>query len=123
MSGHMTKVYEADTRRRWSEQEKQGIIEESKTAPVSQVAKKYGVATSLLFRWRKQQGIRVRSRSAHLPEENKFIPIALPAPIGVSAPSGQGGIEVVLGNGRRVIVGQDVDVSILKRVVAALEAA
>jgi hypothetical protein len=47
----MTKFFVADARRRWSEEEKQAIIEESKTNPVARVAKKHGVATSLLFRW------------------------------------------------------------------------
>jgi transposase-like protein len=56
----MTKIFVADARRRWSEEEKQVIIEESKTNPVARVAKKHGVATSLLFRWRKMQGIGAR---------------------------------------------------------------
>ena len=46
MSGQMTKVYEMDARRRWSDAEKRAIIEESKTAPVTRVAKKHGVAVS-----------------------------------------------------------------------------
>lgn len=118
MSGHMTKVFVADARRRWSEEEKQAIIEESKTNPVARVAKKYGVATSLLFRWRKLQGIRVRTPALQLPAEEGFIRVALPAaPIN----HGQGSIEIVLSCGRRVIVGKDIDVSALKRVVEALE--
>jgi transposase len=136
MSGQMTKVFVADARRRWSEEEKQAIIEESKTNPVARVAKKYGVATSLLFRWRKLQGIRVRRPALQLPAEEGFVRVALPACAkpelrfgeGRPAPAaavptnhGQGSIEIVLSCGRRVIVGKDVDVSALKRVVEALE--
>lgn len=122
MSGQMTKVFVADTRRRWSEEEKQAIIEESKTSPVARVAKKHGVATSLLFRWRKMQGIRVRSRGPQAAEEVGFVRVALPAPIAPrEVDHRQTCIEIVLSSGHRVIVGRDVDASALKRVIAALE--
>jgi transposase len=121
MSGQMTKVFVADARRRWSEEEKQAIIEESKTNPVARVAKKHGVAVSLLFRWRKAAGIRVRGLSPHS-LEGKFVRVALPVPVAAAAANGgQGSIEIVLGSGRRVIVGKDVDANTLKRVLAILE--
>jgi hypothetical protein len=120
MSGQITKVYEADVRRRWSEEEKLAIVEESKTSPVARVAKKHGVAVSLLFRWRKMQGIRVR-RSAS-PVSNGFVRLALPAPVETDDGHRGHAIEIVLGSGRRVIVGRDVDAAVLKRVIAALEA-
>lgn len=119
MSGQITKVYVADARRRFSDEEKRAIVEESKAAPVARVAKKHGVATSLLFRWRKAAGIGRRPpRSA---EERAFIRVGLPAPVAAGPASGAGGIEIVLGSGRRVIVGKDVDTDALKRIVAALE--
>lgn len=122
MSGHMTRVFVADARRRWSEEEKQAIIEESKTTPVARVAKKHGVATSLLFRWRKMQGIRVRGLSPHAPEEKKFVRVALPVPVEAAAANcSHGSIEIVLGSGCRVIVGPDVDATALKRVIEALK--
>lgn len=120
MSGQMTKVYEMDARRRWSEEEKQAIIEESKTSPVARVAKKHGVAVSLLFRWRKMQGIRARRTAAAAP--SGFVRLALPTPAGTEGGTRGHSIEIVLAYGRRVIVGQDVDASALKRVIAALEA-
>lgn len=120
MSGQITKVYEADMRRRWSEEEKLAIVEESKTAPVARVAKKHGVAVSLLFRWRKMQGIRVRRRALSPP--NGFVRVALPAPVEADDSHRGHAIEIVLGSGRRVIVGRDVDGAVLKRVIAALEA-
>lgn len=120
MSGQITKVYEADTRRRWSEEEKLAIVEESKTTPVARVAKKHGVAVSLLFRWRKMQGIRVR-RSAAQPS-NGFVRLALPAPTdAANSRCGHGAIEIVLSGGRRVIVGKDVDTAALLRIVDVLD--
>ena len=120
MAGQITKVYEAETRRRWSEEEKLAIVEESKAAPVSQVAKKYGVAVSLLFRWRKLQGIGVRRRAC--PPSNGFVRLALPAPTDAGGSHcGHGAIEIVLSGGRRVVVGKDVDTVALLRIVDALE--
>jgi transposase len=122
MSGQMTKIFVADARRRWSEEEKQAIIEESKTNPVARVAKKHGVATSLLFRWRKAEGIRVRGLSPHSPEEKTFVRVALPVPVEATAANGgRGSIEIVLGSGRRVIVGPDVDATALERILDVLE--
>ena len=120
MSGQITKVYEADTRRRWSEEEKLAIVEESKTAPVARVARKHGVAVSLLFRWRKMQGIGVRRPSP--PPPNDFVRLALPEPTeAADGHCGAGAIEIVLSGGRRVIVGKDVDTAALLRIVDALD--
>jgi len=120
MSGQMTKVYEMDARRRWSDAEKAAIIEESKSAPVARVAKKHGVAVSLLFRWRRLEGIRAR-RPVGAPAEG-FVQLALPAPARADAGAREHTIEIVLACGHRVIVSQDVDGVALKRVIAALEA-
>lgn len=114
MSGDMTKVFVADARRRWSDEEKRAIIEESMTAPVARIAKKHGVASSLLFRWRKQQGIRVRNRLART-EDEKFIPVVMP-----TAAVNRSSIEVLLPSGARLIVGEGTDLALLKRVIAAL---
>lgn len=122
MSGQMTKVYEMDARRRWSDAEKAAIIEESKTAPVARVAKKHGVAVSLLFRWRKLEGIRARRTVAAGTVPDGFVQLALPAPAPKSNGAREHTIEIVLASGRRVIVGADVDGAALKRVIAALEA-
>ena len=120
MPGQMTKVYEMDARRRWSDAEKAAIIEESRSAPVARVAKKHGVAVSLLFRWRRLEGIRAR-RPVTAPVEG-FVQLTLPAPARADAVAREHTIEIVLACGHRVIVGQDVDGAALKRVIAALEA-
>lgn len=120
MSGQITRVYEADTRRRWSEEEKLAIIEESRTSPVARVAKKHGVAASLLFRWRKMQGMRVRGTGPS--RSNDFVRLALPAPAETDEGRCEdGSIEIVLSGGHRVIVGKRADMAALRQVVAILE--
>jgi transposase len=120
MSGQMTKVFVADARRRWSEDEKQAIIEESRTNPVARVAKKHGVAVSLLFRWRKMQGIRVRNRTPRTSEERTFVPVVVPGAAEPASARGSDNIEIVLACGARLLVGEGTDLALLKRVVAAL---
>lgn len=115
MSGDITKVFVADIRRRWSPEQKQAIIEESKTNPVSRVAKKHGLSTTLLFRWRKAEGLTgTRGAPRRLPAST-FIPVAVSAPA-----CGEGTIEIALASGARLIVGHKTDLALLKRVIAAL---
>jgi transposase-like protein len=49
-------VITADTRLRWSVEEKQAIVAEAAqtTTSVSAVAQRHGIAPSLLFRWRRE---------------------------------------------------------------------
>jgi transposase-like protein len=113
----MTKIFVADARRRWPDEQKRAIIEESKTNPVARVAKKHGVAASLLFRWRKAEGLTgTGTRGAHrrLPAST-FIPVAVSAPSG-----GEGELAIVLASGARLVVNDRTDLALLKRVVAAL---
>ncbi len=50
----------AETRRRWSAEEKRGIVAEAAQpcANVSAVARRHGIKPSLLFRWRRIKGRR-----------------------------------------------------------------
>ena len=41
----------AETRRRRTAEERRRIVTESETAPVSVVARRHGIAVSLVFRW------------------------------------------------------------------------
>jgi transposase len=102
----------ADTRRRWSEAEKQAIIGEALQA---------GVNASLLFRWRKlAQGEAKTAAPA-------FLPISLTAPAksvdtscdpsASEAPARDSRIEIELANGRRVRVGPGADMNALKRIL------
>lgn len=113
------KTFVADVRRRWSREEKLALVAETKTAPVSRVAREHGVASGLLFRWRKALGDQVGLKEA------SFVPLMLPAPEKPSAAAASSpadsGIEIVLRSGCRVRVGRDVDKSALKRVIEVLE--
>lgn len=117
-----------ERRRRWSDETKARIVAESYTSgvSVSWVARKHGVAPSQLFAWRKL----ARERGDRLAEDvsrpAKFLPLELCAPQAVEAPpapmSGDDRIEIVLANGRRLLVSPCSDPTRLARLAAALEA-
>jgi transposase len=118
----------AETRRRWTAEERRQIVAESGTAPVSVVARRYGVAVSLVFRWRRQAGL--PGKRAEVKKAGaEFVPVmlaALPAPVApLETPRAQapdrGLIEIELAGGRRVRLSGPVDVQALKRVIAVLE--
>ena len=114
----------ATTRRRWSASERRTILAEADAdgAVVSKVARRHGVSASLLFRWRRLR----KEAKAYSRPEPAFVPLTLPAPTmpseAISTPVGDDGrIEIVLGGGRRIIVGKDVDTTALRRIVDVLE--
>lgn len=128
-------VIETGSRRRWTLEEKQRIVAESFSAPrvVSATARRYGLSNSQLFNWRRQ------AREGNLVGETEgaaFVP-AIVAPdspraatvaetrsasLDDSATHQSGGrMVIVLSDGSRVIVGNDVDAAALKRVITALE--
>jgi len=91
-------------------------------AVVSEVARRHGVSASLLFRWRR---LRKEAKATGM-SELAFVPLALPAPTMPSEAScapvrDDGRIEIVLGGGRRIIVGRDVDTAALRRIVDVLD--
>jgi transposase len=131
----------AETRRQWSDAEKQAIIAEAARpgANISAVARRHGIRPNLLFRWRRlaREGQACRSTAV-------FVPVTVsPPPEGAEAsapqaapvtssdvrptyPSGEAGqtddrIEIELGNGRLVRVGAGVDTGALKRVLDVLD--
>jgi transposase-like protein len=79
---------------------------------VTEVARRRGLTRELLFRWRRE----ARKKAGMAKESAGFIPLSLPAPRGATA----SGIEVVLASGARLIVGEQTDLALLKRVIAAL---
>jgi transposase len=125
----------AETRRRWSEAEKQVIVAEAARpdANISAVARRHGIKPSLLFRWRRM----ARKAPAPTPEM-AFIPVTLALPpvpeaarstADASPPSSSEAIphyadsriEIQLGNGRLVRVGAGVDAGALKRILDILD--
>ena len=125
-----------ERRRRWSEDEKARIIEESFTAgaKVSDVARKHGVSRGLIFAWRKE----ARVDGFAIPAVPRLIPVllaaspplpssVLPAPLAQTPPlpvrsAGRkaGVIEIDLGDGKRVRVDANVDADALGRVLDVL---
>jgi transposase len=128
----------ASTRRSWSWAQKRGIIAEIVgEATLSQVARRHGIHTSLLFRWRRDLGTEptsttaardARRETAPMPAAGpparpalSFVPVMLSSPV-ASAPAPKPTlIEIVLAGGRTVRVGVDVDAAALVRIIAALE--
>lgn len=109
---------ETGRRRRWSDSEKLRIVEESLSGPrlASATARRHGISNQLLFAWRKAY------RDGRLGDIEGFIPAAIVPDRPVRSGSfGYGRIEIVVGNGRRVMVDRDVDVEALLRIVRALE--
>lgn len=117
----------ADTRRRWSEDEKQAIITEAmqRGVNISAIARRHGITPNLLFRWRKAAQIEAKLGAP------AFLPVSLTVPM----KSGETGcdrnaseaaavdnrIEIELTNGRRVRVGPGADMAALKRILDIAE--
>jgi transposase len=112
----------ADTRRRWSEEEKASIVAEAANCPnISALARRRGLKPSLLFRWRREQC----DAKAATPVPLAFVPVALAAPAPSSpptiTPAKPNMIEIVIVGGRVVRAGTDIDTAALVRIIAALE--
>jgi transposase len=111
-------VVETGRRRRWTEEEKLRIVAESLSGPRlgSQTARRYGIARSLLAIWRRRFAVRTASQAQLIPAV--VMPPLAPAAT-ASLPPGR--MEIVSGNGRRVIVDAAVDAAALARVLDVLE--
>jgi transposase len=130
MSGHISgdKIVVVETRRRWTDEERQRALNDTLAASVSSVARKHGIAKSLLFRWRKEAGLCGKRSGVKKPSAS-FVPVALPAPSAVAETPGgssprmpdRGLIEIELAGGRMVRVSGAVESEALRRVIAVLE--
>ena len=104
-------------------EEKLAIVAQIASSTVSAVARRHRIAPSLLFRWKRE----FEGTAAAKPEAPVFVRVALPAPeeehrAGATGGGCDGAIEIVLTGGRRVVVGTGADMTILKQVIAILEA-
>jgi transposase len=131
----------AETRRCWSDAEKDAIVAEAERPDVniSALARRHGIKPSLLFRWR-----RLARDANSFQAAPTFMPVTLALPAadveaspanseldtgGRRSPPSAGAarhhadsrIEIELGNGRLVRVNADVDVTVLRRILDALE--
>jgi transposase len=115
-----------ERRRRWSRDDKMRIIEETLApgAVVTEIARRHGIATSLVFTWRR------RARLATVASAGpRLVPVqvataesvqSIEAPAAIPARKRRGLIEIDLGDGKRVSVDEDVDAEALGRVLDVL---
>ena len=111
-------IIDTGRRRRWSNEAKLRIVEESFSGPrlASATARRHGISNPLLFAWRKAY------REGRLGESVGFVPAVIvrePAEKGTGLDCSR--IEIVSANGRRVIVDYDVDVERLLGIIRGLE--
>jgi transposase len=119
-----------ERRRRWSQDDKARIVEETLApgAKVTAVARRNGVAASLVFTWRRQARTSEQVVPSFAPvqiaaTETEETPKLLPAgdSRGRSVAARIGLIEIDLGNRRRIRVDAHVDPEALARVLEVLE--
>jgi transposase len=112
------KIVDTGRRRRWSAAEKLRIVEESFSAPrlASATARRHGISNQLLFAWRKAY------REGLLGDSPGLVPATIvPERPEKGTGTGRRRIEIVIANGRRVIVDCDVDVETLLGIMRGLE--
>lgn len=124
-------VVDTGRRRRWTDEEKLRIVGESHAGPrlVAATARRNGISRSLLTTWRRlhRQGLLVGDRG----RARSFAPVTIeadppaPAEPSTAAPTADAAhrIEVVLRNGRRLVVDARLEPSALARLIAVVEGA
>ena len=118
-------IIELGRRREFTDAVRLRIVEESYSAPrlASATARKYGLSRSQLNTWRRAY----REGRLAIGDFDGFVPALvvaeapMPAPVPLNSPSSTGRMEIVIANGRRVVVDRDVDVGALLRIVRGLE--
>jgi transposase len=118
-----------ERRRRWSREDKVRLVAETfaEGITVKEVGERHGVATSLLFQWRRQARLGLFGYGG----SEGFAPVAMieaAEPVASQVePGPRAGscsrIEIVLGPDVRVLVWPDIDRSALETVLGALRAA
>ncbi|MQB34219.1 IS66-like element accessory protein TnpA [Rhizobium rhizogenes] len=133
LSGHFSRMEIVDSgrRRRFTDEAKLAIVAESYSGPrqVTATAQRHGITRWQLNAWRRaaREGRLVgRSMKGFVPAIVVAEPVVASTPPAASvavrpAIADHGRMEVVSANGRRVIVGQDVDVDVLLRIMRGLE--
>ena len=113
-----------ERRRRWTVEQKLALVTEAVRpgASMTQIARRYGISTGLLYTWRRlaQQG---ELSLAPVPANSPgFIPVEIVPEIPPRAASDEGaGVMIIeLPGNRRVRVDRHVETEALRRVLAAL---
>jgi transposase len=113
-------------RRRWfSMAEKIPIVEGSLSGPnmVRSTARRYGVAVSELYLWRRQYQRGGLGGVAPTFHADEFFPAAAAAASQTPVPCGVPQAEIVLVGGRRLVVAETIDPAVLTRLVPVVERA
>ncbi|MEO0792991.1 MAG: transposase [Pseudomonadota bacterium] len=118
----------AETRRRWSRENKLAIVPEASVpcVNISAVARRHGIKPALLYRWKKEFALEATPEMA-------LIPVVVgepPLTVGPVDPSQHVAatlpdadtIEITLANGRTVKVPAGLDAATLKRLLATIDA-
>ena len=129
-SGHTTRAAftALSSRRIWSLAEKRAILAEMAVpgTVVMEVARRHGIAQSLLYRWRSDAvkaaakaapaflPVTIEGPQATTPRKTATKPRGCPSPLASI-------IEIDLSNGRKVRVTTDIEATALVRIVTALE--
>ena len=123
----------ATTRRIWSPEQKRAIVAEIDVTggSVSVVARRHGIHSSQLFRWRREFGSPASAGEASpgatfvpvvVEPGHQRLPLQSPRPSGTSNYSSSSVIEILIARGRVVRVASNVDTAALVRLIDALEA-
>lgn len=118
-------VVDTGRRRRFSVAEKIRIVEESLSGlnMVRSTARRYGVAVSGLYLWRRQYQRGELGGSALAFHAVEFLPEVPAAALEAPVPCGSSQVEIVLVGGRRLVVTETIDPAVLTRLVSVVERA
>ena len=118
---HVSRLEVVDTgrRRRWSDEHKRRVVEESLSAPrqASATARRHGISNQLLFAWRKAYF------EGRLGGVAGFVPAVITPRKRRHEEEASSRLEVVTATGHRIIVEGPVNVEVLLQVVRGLESA
>jgi transposase len=111
----------AETRRRWSHDEKRAVVEEASgpCVNISAVARRHGIKPALLYRWRKEFGAEAASSMSLV-----AVVVDEPGDDGTRSSAAfefNHTIEITLANGRTIKVPAGIDPPALKRLLATVD--
>ena len=116
-------ITRSERRRRWSLEQKRAIVEESLAANASimAVARKHGIGTGQLYKWRHQLlGHRGVMAAGFARVDVVDEPRCLSGPVAITSGASCGMIEIVLPSGPMIRVDAQVDERVLRRVLGVL---
>ena len=119
-------VVDTGRRCRFGVAEKVRIVEESLSGPnlVRSTARRYGIAVSGLYLWRRQYQRGELGGSAPTFRAVEFFPeVSAAAASEAPVPCGSSQVEIVLLGGRRLVVTETIDPAVLTRLVSVVERA